>query len=172
MDRPASSAEQPDRDAPVIRVFGGVGLADADGPISIGGPRQRRLLALLAIRAGAAVEVDWLAEYLWDDEDRPGDVAPSVRTFVYRLRSAFPKDARDWIDTEPEAYRLTAPSEAIEHLRFGQLRTEAAEARDLQELADREHAWDAEANRQPAADQVRQDAGELVEQEQEGEREG
>ena len=45
------------------------------------------------------------------------------------------------------------------------------EAGDLQRLPDGQHARDAEARRQPAAAQVGDDAGELVEQEQERQRE-
>ena len=65
--------------APVVRVFGGVGVADENGPVSIGGPRQRRLLALLAIRNGELVDLDWLVEYLWDDDDRPGKFSYDIR---------------------------------------------------------------------------------------------
>ena len=79
---------------PRIRVFGTVGVDEADGPLSIGGPRQRRLLALLALRAGTVVDIDWLGEYLWDDEDRPEATAPALRTYVSRLRSSFPSSAR------------------------------------------------------------------------------
>jgi len=46
----------------LIRLFGGMGVDDVDGPVSIGGPRQRRLLALLAIRSRSVVSIDWLAE--------------------------------------------------------------------------------------------------------------
>ncbi len=119
----------PARACPCIRIFGGVGVEAVDGPLSIGGPRQRRLLALLALRVGTVVDIDWLAEYLWDDEDRPEATAPSLRTYVSRLRSAFPTSAREWIVTEPEGYRLAAPPEAVEHLRFGLLRAEATAAR-------------------------------------------
>lgn len=127
MERP--EIEPQDRGEPRIRVFGGVGVDDANGPLSIGGPRQRRLLALLALRAGTVVDIDWLAEYLWDDEDRPEATAPPLRTYVSRLRSSFPSPAREWIVTEPEGYRLAAPPEAVEHIHFAQLRTEATVAR-------------------------------------------
>ena len=115
---------------PSIRVFGGVGVDDVEGPVSIGGPRQRRLLALLALRAGTVVDIDWLAEYLWDDDDRPEATAPALRTYVSRLRSAFPTLAREWIVTEPEGYRLAAPPDAVEHLRFSRLRADAIAARE------------------------------------------
>ena len=115
---------------PSIRVFGGIGLEDPDGPISIGGPRQRRLLGLLALRAETVLDIDWLAEYLWDDDDRPDLTEPLIRTYVSRLRAAFPAGAREWIVTVPEGYRLDAPVDAVEHLRFGRLRAAATGARE------------------------------------------
>ncbi|MEX1334937.1 MAG: protein kinase, partial [Candidatus Limnocylindrales bacterium] len=127
MERPEDEPSVPT--FPFIRVFGTVGMEGADGPLSIGGPRQRRLLALLALRADTVVDIDWLAEYLWDDEDRPEATAPSLRTAVSRLRSSFPTSAREWIVTESEGYRLAAPPEAVEHRRFSLLRAQAAAAR-------------------------------------------
>jgi len=114
----------------VVRVFGSMGV-DHDGvPVSIGGLRQRRLLALLTIRAGSMVDIDWLAEHLWDDEDRPDDTARSIRTYVSRLRSSLPEAAREWIETAPGGYRFSGPPEAIEHQRFAMLRADATRARD------------------------------------------
>ncbi|MEM9610111.1 MAG: protein kinase [Actinomycetota bacterium] len=121
-------------DAPaglVIRAFGGVGVDGADGPISIGGPKQRRLLALLVVRAGNVVTVDWLAEYLWDDDERPEATVPAIRTYLSRLRQALPSAADDWIETVPTGYRLDAPVEAVEHRHFAALRAEARRAREV-----------------------------------------
>ncbi len=112
-----------------VRVFGGIGVHSGDEPVSIGGPRQRRLLALLAIRAGSVVSNDWLAEYLWDDVDRPEVTDRALRTYVSRLRTALPETAREWIETEASGYRLAAP-EAVEHHRFASLRAEARQARE------------------------------------------
>ena len=117
-------------ETPLIRVFGGMGLEGPDGPVSIGGTRQRRLLALLAIRANTVVDIDWLAEYLWTDADRPDSTAPPLRTYVSRLRSAFPEEIRGWIETEASGYRLAVPEEAVEHTRFSVLRSRARAARE------------------------------------------
>ncbi|MDW3214744.1 MAG: protein kinase [Ilumatobacteraceae bacterium] len=116
--------------APSIRVFGGMGLAVDGEPISIGGPRQQQLLALLALRAGSVVEIDWLAEHLWSDDERPAATAPALRTYVSRLRGALPNEAQEWIETVPSGYRLRAPDDAVEHLRFMNLRAAAKAARD------------------------------------------
>ena len=116
-----------------IRVFGGVGV-DVDGePTSIGGPRQRRLLALLAIRAGSVVDIDWLVENLWADDDRPEVATRALRTYVSRLRQSLPEAAQGWVETESAGYRLSTPPGAIESERFRQLRVQAAEARSRQD---------------------------------------
>ena len=114
----------------VLQVFGGMGLQGAAGPISVGGGRQRRLLALLAIRTNTVVDIDWLVEYLWTDADRPDAPAPALRTYVSRLRQAFPEEIRGWLETEPSGYRLSAPEGAVEHTRFRLLRSQARAARE------------------------------------------
>ena len=76
------------------------------------------------------LDIDWLGEYLWRDEDRPEATAPPLRTYVSRLRSSLPEEARPWVLTEPEGYRLQAPDDRIEHLRFARLRAEATRARE------------------------------------------
>ena len=115
---------------PVIRVFGGAGLEIDGKEVGIGGPRQRRLLALLTARAGEVVDNDWLSEYVWNDRDRPDATVPALRTYVSRLRSSFPESIRSWVVTEQAGYRLTAPDEALEHRAFVVLRARARRARE------------------------------------------
>ena len=97
--------ESVETDGVVVRVFGSMGVDDDGVPVNIGGLRQRRLLALLTIRSGSTVDIDSLAEHLWDDKDRPADTARSIRTYVSRLRSSLPESARGWIETEAGGYR-------------------------------------------------------------------
>jgi DNA-binding SARP family transcriptional activator len=125
-----ASGTQPGRVQGCVRVFGGTGVDAAGGPVGIGGPRQQRLLALLVIRSGQVVTIDWLAEHLWDDDDRPDAFAPRIRTYLSRLRQSLPEAVQPWIETEPGGYRFVAPPDAIEHLRFGRLRAAARDARD------------------------------------------
>ena len=115
---------------PTIRVFGAVSLQINGEPVSIGGPRQRKLLALLAIRAGSVVDIDWLAEHLWTQDERPEATTPPLRTYMSRLRSALPEAAQSWFVTEPNGYRLAAPPGAVESDRFSRLRAQATQARD------------------------------------------
>jgi serine/threonine protein kinase/DNA-binding SARP family transcriptional activator/WD40 repeat protein len=119
------------RQAPFIRVFGGMGVEGSDGPVNIGGPKQRRLLALLVIRSGSVVSLDWLSEYLWDDDERPEPTIPALRTYLSRLRRSLPAAAQEWVETESAGYRFAAPDEVMEHRRFAMLRAEANRARGL-----------------------------------------
>ncbi len=138
-DRPAeqgvdvSGVDRAGEDAVIVRVFGGMALHHGDEPVSIGRGKQRRLLALLAIRAGSVVSVDWLAEYLWADGDRPAAPIPAIRTYLSRMRQRLPESARDWIQTEGGGYRFEAPPEQVEHLRFSILRERARQARDAED---------------------------------------
>ncbi len=118
---------------PMVQVFGGMGVTHDGEPVSIGGPRQRRLLALLTARPGLVVSNDWLAEHLWNDDDRPDDTAPVIRTYQSRLRRALPAVASEWITTEPSGYRFMAPAASIEHLRFAELRAMALAARQSED---------------------------------------
>jgi DNA-binding SARP family transcriptional activator len=112
-----------------------MGVEDDGEPISIGGPRQRRLLALLVARSDTVVSNDWLAENLWRDEERPEAIAPAIRTYISRLRLAMPEVAHDWIGTEPSGYRWVGPAEAVEHRWFARMRADATEARDRDDPA-------------------------------------
>ena len=119
----------------MIRVFATMGVSLGDQPVRIGGPRQRRLLALLAVRSGSTVSVDWLAEHLWDDAGRPENAKATLWTYVSRLRAALPEAAQEWLETDATGYRLNPPEEFIEHRRFTQLRAAAAHARSVEDPA-------------------------------------
>ncbi|MEM9746677.1 MAG: protein kinase, partial [Actinomycetota bacterium] len=133
----AARPSSPVVDAPqfdvFVRVIGGVSVEANGESVSIGGIRQRRLLALLVARAGTVVSVDWLAEHLWDDGDRPASPIASLRTYVSRLRGALPDEARDWITTEAQGYRFDAPPAQVDATRFNELRDRARYARDAQD---------------------------------------
>ncbi|WP_181784241.1 AfsR/SARP family transcriptional regulator, partial [Pseudonocardia pini] len=85
----------------MLRVLGPLVV---DG-VAIGSARQRRLLAALALRLGASVPVDVLAELVWG-ADPPADPAGAVQTNVARLRRLLPPELV--VQTTPDGYRLTA----------------------------------------------------------------
>jgi DNA-binding SARP family transcriptional activator len=55
-------------------------------PIDLRGPRQRRLLAVLALRPGIAIDTSEIIDAVWADGDYPPDPRDTLHTYVSRLR--------------------------------------------------------------------------------------
>ena len=69
-----------------FRVLGALEAHGADGPLHLGGPKPRALLAILLTRPNRVVSTDQLVEELW--QGRPPDsAATALRVHVPRLRS-------------------------------------------------------------------------------------
>lgn len=114
----------------LVRVFGELAVERRDDLASIRGPRIRRLLALLLLRPGTTSTIEQLAEHVWDDDDRPADPEPALRTYVSRLRRELPEELREAVETVSGGYRWAGPPQRIEHVRFERLRSEAAAMRE------------------------------------------
>ena len=54
-----------------IQVLGSIEVHENEKDLAIGGPTQRRILALLAMDVGDVVSVDRLIDAIWVDEDLP-----------------------------------------------------------------------------------------------------
>src|SRR5438045_5049 len=59
--------------------------------VSLGGPRQRAVLALLLLEANRVVSMDRLAEDVWGGK-RPEGWATTLQTYVFHLRKALEPD--------------------------------------------------------------------------------
>ncbi|MFS8103063.1 tetratricopeptide repeat protein [Lentzea alba] len=81
----------------------------------LGGPRQRALLAALAMRANETVSFEHLSEAVW--ESPPAAPESNIRTYVAALR----KLVLDDLVTVPGGYRLNTPVEDVDVLVFEQL---------------------------------------------------
>ena len=68
-----------------FRVLGSVEAVDADGPLPLGGPQQRALLAVLLLHRGELVSADRLIEDIWG-EQAPATAAKIVQGYVSNLR--------------------------------------------------------------------------------------
>ncbi|WP_439660267.1 BTAD domain-containing putative transcriptional regulator [Lentzea sp. HUAS TT2] len=92
------------------------------GPVDLGAPRQRCVLAALAVDAGKVVPVDRLVDRVWGV-----DAAPRARTtlhsYVSRLRRAVAQIGGLAIEHRSGGYVLTG--DAIDLLRFQDLRARA-----------------------------------------------
>ena len=77
--------------------------AVADGrPLSLGGAKQRAVLALLLLEAGRVVSTDRLVDALWSGSPPP-TASASLQNFVSQLRKAV---GADTIETRPPGYLI------------------------------------------------------------------
>ena len=101
-----------------FRVLGPLEVVSESGPVNLGGPQQRRLLAALLTDRGRVLTFDRLVEVLRPDADEPENARRSAITNVSRLRSALGDTA---IDTTDAGYLLVAPGAVVDAERFGVL---------------------------------------------------
>ena len=87
-------------------VLGPVEAKLDDVVVAVGGPQQRRLLALLLARPGQSVSSERLVDCLWPDGLAPTGAGRSVMTYVSRLRAALGESS---ISSVEEGYRLRRP---------------------------------------------------------------
>ena len=85
-----------------FRILGPLEASGEDGPIALGGPRQRALLAALLLRAGRVVPTDQLVDELYGVEP-PKTATASLHNCVVGLRKALGPDV---LVTRPPGYVL------------------------------------------------------------------
>jgi DNA-binding SARP family transcriptional activator/DNA-binding CsgD family transcriptional regulator len=73
------------------RLLGALEVQNGDGPIALGGPKQRAFLGLLLVNANQVVSRDRLIDELWGEEPPPSAVQ-SIQVYVSRLRKLLPPD--------------------------------------------------------------------------------
>ncbi len=109
-------------------VLGAIEVTGPDGPVPVGGPKERAVLAALLLRAGSVVSSVQLATDLWG-ESPPRSAAKTIQTYVSHLRRALPTVD---IETTGAGYRLATAPEAIDARRFETLLRDAQRARKEQ----------------------------------------
>ncbi|MGH2446434.1 MAG: BTAD domain-containing putative transcriptional regulator, partial [Candidatus Limnocylindria bacterium] len=88
--------------------------AFTDGaPVSLGGPKQRLVLAVLLIEADRVVSDDRLVDELWTDEP-PDGARHAIQTYVSELRRVL----TDEIVREGRGYRIVLDRELVDAHRF------------------------------------------------------
>ncbi len=95
----------------------------ADGrAISIGGRRQRALLAILLLHANAVVSADRLIDELWGERP-PETAANTLQVHLSQLRKLLEEDSRDRrvLLTRQPGYVLCVDPEQVDALRFERL---------------------------------------------------
>ena len=102
-----------------LRLLGPIEARRDERPIALGAPKQRALLAMLALQVGRTVSVDRLAEGLWGEQPPPS--APKmVQLYVSQLRRLLEGDGAE-IVTRGRGYELRLTHGAIDAVEFERL---------------------------------------------------
>jgi WD40 repeat protein/DNA-binding SARP family transcriptional activator len=102
-------------------VLGPLEVSDGDGPVPLGGPKQRVVLAHLVLGVNQVVATDRLIDAVWG-ESLPEEPTATLRVYVSRLRSALGQNA---IEGRPPGYVLHAERDEVDAFRFEELVREA-----------------------------------------------
>src|SRR6266545_2745484 len=107
-----------------VRLLGSLEVAEGGLRVTLGGARQRAVLALLVLHANEVVPAERLLVELWG-EDVPPTAANALQAAVSRLRRALPQGR---IVTRTLGYRFRAAPGEIDVERFEQLLADGREA--------------------------------------------
>ena len=115
-----------------FQVLGPLEVEADDGPVALGGPKERLLLALLLTRPNQVVSVDALVRGLWGEQPPP-TAAKTLQSHVKRLRHALePGRARgaagQVLITRPPGYLLRVGPGTLDATRFEELTAKAGRA--------------------------------------------
>lgn len=92
-------------------ILGPLKVEDAAGPVAVGGPIPRRLLAVLLVAGGEVVPTDRLTAAVWGDAPPPG-AATALRAHLSRLRAALGPEVG--LEHRPPGYRLEVGSATLD----------------------------------------------------------
>ncbi|MDV5145158.1 BTAD domain-containing putative transcriptional regulator [Streptomyces sp. SBC-4] len=93
--------------------------------VTVGGPRVRALLTVLALRPGRTVPVPDLVDEVWYGDEPPADAVAALQALVGRLRRALGRTA---VISADGGYRLDARPEDVDAHRFERLAAEGVTA--------------------------------------------
>lgn len=103
-----------------IRLLGGLAVHDEEGPLDLGPPRQRAVLALLALEAGALVPAERIIDLLWG-EDAP-KARSSLHAYISHLRRILDPSRTRGTDgvlvTQSPGYRLNVERADVDLFAF------------------------------------------------------
>ena len=107
-----------------FRVLGPLEVDAGSGPIPLGGPKQRAVLAHLLIRANQLVPAETLIDEIWGEEP-PEKARNIIQTYVSHLRKAL---GHDRIQSHAPGYRLRLDPSELDAARFDALMRDAKKA--------------------------------------------
>src|SRR6476661_1729909 len=107
-----------------FRILGSIEAIGDEGPIPLGAPKQRALLAFLLLNANTVVSRDGLVDSLWGSE-APKSAVSSLQVYVHGLRRALGDEV---IERHGTGYRLHLDPSSLDLSRFERLVDHAAAA--------------------------------------------
>jgi DNA-binding SARP family transcriptional activator len=106
-----------------VRILGPLEVVGEQGPVDLGGPRRRSVLAILALAANSVVSIDRLADALYGEEP-PATAVTQVQRQVSDLRKAL----GEAIETRPPGYLLRVEPGRLDLDRFERLTADGGAA--------------------------------------------
>jgi WD40 repeat protein/serine/threonine protein kinase len=107
-----------------FQVLGALEVSGPDGPVALGGPKQRAVLAHLLVRANKVVPVEALIDELWAD-DPPESAKNTLQTYISHLRKAL---GQDRLEGRTSGYVLHVGPSELDAERFQELLNDARAA--------------------------------------------
>lgn len=106
------------------RILGPFEVRRDGTPLALGGPRQRAVLAILALAPNTPVSADALVDRLWGD-DPPVTATATLQAYISGLRRALepdraPRAAPEVLLSGPGGYTLVVPPGASEERFFAE----------------------------------------------------
>jgi DNA-binding SARP family transcriptional activator len=104
-----------------FRLLGPFEVVSDGRALRLGGPRQRAVLALLAIHAGDVVSTDRIADEIWSGKP-PQSAVQTIHAYISRLRGVLQEscssDIAEIVKRQDPGYILRVPRDAIDANRF------------------------------------------------------
>ena len=110
-----------------VGVLGPLLVRSGGEPVPVPAPKQRVILATLALRAGQVASYDELEEIVWNGAP-PAGARVAIRNYVKRLRQILGPVAGRRIVTRDPGYALEAEPDEVDALRFTALCGKGGEA--------------------------------------------
>jgi DNA-binding SARP family transcriptional activator len=108
-----------------FHALGGLTISDDGNEVTVGGPRQRRLMAMLLIHRDTVVSADRLADAVFAGEPTPG-ASTTLRSYVARIRRVVDQNgSAPIVVTQAPGYVLRVPGEMFDVACFERLVAEA-----------------------------------------------
>ena len=104
-----------------FKMLGPVAASRDDGPISLGGPKQRLVLAHLIVRANELVPAEVLIDQVWGEQP-PEAAKGTLHSYISHLRKAL---GAERIESRAPGYVLHASEDELDAKRFERLLREA-----------------------------------------------